>query len=110
MSQTTLSQLEFLAFETLTEAIDEMADLEVIAARAEAEHKRLRAKAFLSAQGSMAFRESVADADTADALLNRRLAEAKVRVQRERIRALHTRIDVGRTIASTERRIVEVAP
>lgn len=109
MSQTTLDQLGFLAYQTLTEAIDLLADLEVLSAQAEATFKRERAKSFMAADGSMAFREAQADNSTADALLQRRLAEAKVRIQRERVRALHTRIDVGRTIASSERRVGEVA-
>lgn len=110
MSQTTLDQLGFLSYQELTKEVDKLADLEEMAARAEVEHKRMRARAFLESSGAMAFRESFAEDLTADALLARRLAEAQVRVQRERIRALHTRIDVGRTIASTERRVVEVAP
>lgn len=109
MSQTTLDQLGFLAYQELTKEIDKLADLEELSAHAEADYKRERAKAFMASDGSMAYRDAQADDATADSLLRRRLAEAKVRIQRERVRAMHARIEVGRTIASTERRIVTVA-
>lgn len=110
MSQTTLNQLEFLAYQELTKAIDELADFEEQSARAEADHKRRHAEVFLTTPGSMAVREIQANNTAADALEVRRIAEGRVRVQRERIRALHARIDVGRTLASSERTVVTVAP
>lgn len=87
----------------LDKAVDEMATLEMTAVEAEGEYKLAFAKTFREATGPVDDRKQQAVAAT-DALWRVwGKAAAMVRVQKEHIRALHARIDVGRTIQSTAR-------
>lgn len=94
---------------SLDDAIMRMADLELAAVEAEGVYKVARARAFLSAEGSVQAREAQAIIATEAERAEYEQAAALVRVQRESIRALHTRIDVGRTIQATERALSGVA-
>lgn len=102
MSFETLQQLDRLAVD-LAASVRRLAELEEAAVNAEGAYKVARAKAFHQAAGSVQAREYEADIETETLRTAYRLAEVKVKVQREHLRALHTRIDVGRTLASSER-------
>lgn len=107
-SNTSLDALGSAA-RALTQAVDEIGLLEQELVKAEGAYKVAFAKAFLGSEGSVANREAEATIETEDLRTAFRCAEAKVRVQREHIKALHARIDVGRTYVSTERQIAGVS-
>ena len=108
MSTQALNSLGDLS-RALTEAINDLSQLEQENVKAEGAFKVQRAKELLSAEGSVASREAQADIATEDLRTAFKCAEAKVRVQREHIRALHARIEVGRTYVATERSLAGVA-
>lgn len=108
MSQEILTNLGTISRE-LTQAVEDLATMEQTAAASEGAFKVAAAKAFLVAEGAVQARQAQADIATEQQRLDYRTSEAMVRVQRERIRALHARIDVGRTLASTERKLSGVA-
>lgn len=91
----------------LTTALDRTVAALKVAERDAAEKRHgadmVEARAFLAAEGSVEFRKNTAkvaaDRAEADALV----AEALVRVLRQEIRAIDTRIDVGRTYGATVR-------
>lgn len=109
MSQQVLDNLGAIARELMA-AIETLQDRELAAVTAEGVFKVAYARAFHAAEGSVQARESTATIATDQERTEFRTAEAMVRVQRELIRALHARIDVGRTLASTERKLAGVGP
>lgn len=102
MSAAILQQLGSLSRD-LDEAIRKLSELEEAAVTAEGRYKVARARAFLTAEGSVQAREHEAVLATESERAAYETAAAAVRVQRESIRALHARIDVGRTLSATER-------
>lgn len=109
MSNTLIAQLGTLSRD-LDNAVRDMARLEELAAEAEARYRVAKAKALLAAEGKTAGeREAKATVACETSLLERDKSAALVRVQREHIKALHTRIDVGRTIAATDRALSGVS-
>lgn len=100
--QTLLSQLATLSRD-LDNAINGLAALEEQSAEADAAYKVAKARAYLRAEGTMPQREHQSNIECDTQYLEKERTAALVRVQRERIKALHTRIDVGRTMAATDR-------
>lgn len=93
----------------LDEAVTKMADLEFIAVEAEGDYKVEFARAFRDAIGSVEERKQGATIQTDQLWRIYGKAAAAVRLQKEHIRALHARIDVGRTIQSTARAEMQLA-
>jgi hypothetical protein len=87
----------------LDTAIEDLKTLELASVHAEAAYRVAKAKAFLSAEGSVQAREHQAVIATERELIERGEAEALARTQVQLVKSLHARIDVGRTVASAER-------
>lgn len=105
---TVLDQLQSISRD-LDNAIKDLSRLEQEAAMAESAYRVAKAQAFLVATGAVQTREHQAVLETQRQLIERDKTAALVRVQREYIRALHARIDVGRTIVATERTLAGVS-
>lgn len=73
------------------------------AAVAKAEAEKAYARAFLEAQGPMDARHQQAKLAAADERWRADLADRQVASTKEAIRALHARLDVGRTMAASTR-------
>jgi hypothetical protein len=99
---TVLDQLQTISRD-LDAAIRQLSEFEMKAADAESTYRVAKARAFLRAEGAVQAREHQAVLDTAVELVERDKTAAMVRVQRDYIKSLHARIDVGRTIASAEK-------
>jgi hypothetical protein len=61
------------------------------------------ARAFLGAEGAMDVRRQIAMRDAADKRFGADIAERKVSACKEAIRALHLKVDVGRTASANVR-------
>jgi hypothetical protein len=87
----------------LDKSVQVMGDLEVVAVDAEGDYKAKFSRIFRESLGSVEDRKqiAVAECDTEWRIWGK--AAAAVRLQKEHIRALHARIDVGRTLASNVR-------
>jgi len=105
---TVLDQLQTISRD-LDNAIRDLSRLEQECATAESDYRVTKAKAFMRASGSVQAREYQAVIDSEIQLINRDKTAALVRIQREWIKSLHARIDVGRTIASTEKALAGVS-
>lgn len=105
---TVLDQLQTISRD-LDAAIRQLSEFEMKAADAESTYRVAKASAFLAADGAVQTREHQAVLATQRQLVERDKTAAQVRVQREYIRALHARIDVGRTIVATERTLAGVS-
>ena len=105
---TVLDQLQTISRD-LDNAIRDLSRLEQESATAESDYRVTKAKAFMRSSGSVQAREYQAVIDSEIQLINRDKTAALVRIQREHIRALHARIDVGRTIVATERTLAGVS-
>lgn len=92
----------------LDTAIEDLKTLELAAATAESAYRVAKAKAFMSAEGPVQAREHQAVIATQTELIERDSSAALARVQLQRIKSLHARIDVGRTVASAERLLAGV--
>lgn len=84
-------------------AVRELSRLDEEAVRARGRFVSEYARAFLSASGSMDVRKYTANLETADRALDADLADQKVRSAKEHIRALSTRIEVGRSYSAAIR-------
>ncbi len=93
----------------LDDAVTRMADLEFIAVEAEGDFKVAFANAFRDAVGPVEDRKQTAVVETDQLWRVYGKAAAAVRLQKEHIKALHARIDVGRTIQSTARAEMQMA-
>lgn len=93
----------------LDTAIETLETYELAAAEAESEYRVEKAKAFMSAEGTERAREHQAVIATQILLIERDKTAAMARVQLQRVKSLHARIDVGRTVASAERYLSGVA-
>lgn len=87
----------------LDRAIEELETLELAAAEAESAYRVAKATAFMAAEGAVQAREHQAVIATQIQLIERDKTAAMARVQLQRVKSLHARIDVGRTVASAER-------
>lgn len=87
----------------LDTAVRELSRLDESAVRARARHEVDFARAFLSGDGSVDARKHSAVITVADRRLDAELSDQRVRSQKELVRTIQTRIDVGRTFASTLR-------
>ena len=104
MSQQITTQLGTLTRKDLTEAIDELARLEEAAVEAEGDYKVAYAAAVKNGEASsVASREYDADIACGGLWKAYKKAAAEVRVQQASIKALHTRISVGQTLAQSEK-------
>lgn len=93
----------------LDAAVKELARLDEAAVRARARHEVEFARAFLTSDGSMDVRRYTAVEACADRKLDAEISEQRVRSQRELIRTIQTRIDVGRTVSATVRSEISLA-
>lgn len=90
-------------------AIRALGELEELAVDAEGDYKSAFSREFRDALGSIEDRKQAAQAQT-DALWRTwGKAAAAVRMQRESLKALHARIDIGRTMASRDKALVSLA-
>lgn len=92
--------------ERLEEATVQMAAFGQEAGEAEVAHKVAFAQAFLRSDGPVATREQLAVVATAEPMLRRRIADAKLQAQRELLNTIRTQIDAVRTIAANIRSLV----
>jgi hypothetical protein len=83
--------------------IGEYAQLSDEAATAHRDAEVAFARAFLNAEGAMDARRQVAVLEAADKRFGADIAERKVAACKEAIRALHLKIDVGRTASANVR-------
>ncbi|MER6942542.1 hypothetical protein ABT294_00840 [Nonomuraea sp. NPDC000554] len=93
----------------LDDAVKELGRVEEVAVDAEAEFKVAFSKVFRSAPGSVEDRKQIATEETVELWRVWGKAAALVRLQKEHVKALHARIDVGRTIQSTARAEMQLA-
>lgn len=93
----------------LSTEIGNLADYESAAVDAEGEFRRAYAEAFREATGTLEDRKQQAILATGKPWREWGLAAAVVRRQRESLRALHARIDIGRTMASREKALAALA-
>lgn len=115
-ANTLLAQLAALGRQ-LDEQVDELGRLDLLATGAGCEYQRLReetedtfAEAFLNVQGGVEVRKMHARLKSVPARLTAQdankeweFAKSRVRTQQEAIRALHRRIEIGRSLLSTEK-------
>jgi hypothetical protein len=90
-------------------AVDKLCELEEMSVDAEGDYRVAHAKAFLGGVGSIEDRKQQAVLAADDLFRIWGKAKAAVTRQKEHIKALHARIDVGRTLASTLRAEVSLA-
>ncbi|MEV0584045.1 hypothetical protein [Nonomuraea sp. NPDC050310] len=90
-------------------AVAKLGELEEIAVDAEGDFKVAFAGVFHEASGSVEDRKQVAITQTDHLWRVWAKAAAAVRLQKEHIKALHARIDVGRTMQSTARAEIALA-
>ncbi|QVJ00419.1 hypothetical protein KGD82_16805 [Nocardiopsis eucommiae] len=93
----------------LDQAVTDLGRYEATAVEAEGDYKVARAHAMKEASGPMDLRKAEADIECDELFRTWGKAAALVTMQRAHIRALHTRIDVGRTIQATARAEVNLA-
>jgi hypothetical protein len=93
----------------LDDAVTQLGVLEGIAVDAEGDFKVAYAGAFRAADGSIEDRKQIAITQTDHLWRVWGKAAAVVRLQKEHIKALHARIDVGRTMQSTARAEIALA-
>lgn len=84
-------------------------DLELLAVDAEGDFRKAYAEKHAAAEGNLEDRKQAAVAATDAEWRTWGKALAAVKRQRESLRALHARIDIGRTMASREKALAELA-
>lgn len=102
MQQDTLERLAELSRE-LDDVIVEYDTYERDAIEADIEYEKAYARIFLSLDGSMELRKQQALLDTWQERLDKEIAEAQVKVCKERIRKLHAQLEVQRSINAAQR-------
>jgi hypothetical protein len=93
----------------LDAAVKELGRLDSAAVHARSRFEVTYADAFLSADGAMDMKKQRAILATEDEKYTAEMADHLVRVQRELIRAIGTRIEVGRTVSATVRSEISLA-
>jgi hypothetical protein len=89
--------------------IDTLATLEELAVDAEGDYRRDFAISYRNATGTLEDRKQWATFDNDVQWRTWGKAAAAVRRQRESLKALHARIDIGRTMASREKALAALA-
>lgn len=84
-------------------AVDRLCELEEMSVDAEGEYRTTFAKTFLAGVRSIEDRKQQAVLDADDCFRTWGKAKAAVLRQKEHVKALHARIEVGRTLASNVR-------
>jgi cell division septum initiation protein DivIVA len=84
-------------------------DLELAAAEAKREAEVSYARAYMGAEGSIEDRKQAAIAETSDKRFMTDLADREVAACKEAIKALHVRIEIGRTLSATTRDEMKLA-
>lgn len=87
----------------LDAAVRELARLDNAAVQTRCRYEVEFARSFLSGEGSIDARKQAAVIDVADAKLLAEVADQQVRAQKEAVKAINVRIDVGRTMSATIR-------
>lgn len=87
----------------LNKLVSHFRDLELAAAEAKREAEVSYARAYMSAQGSIEDRKQQAIEQCADARYTSDLADREIAACKEAIKALHQRIEIGRTLSATTR-------
>ncbi len=93
----------------LSSEIGRLAQLEETAVTAEGAFRAEYARQYNKADGNMETCKQQAIEQTHDQWLEWQRAALLVRVQRESLKALHARIDIGRTMASREKALASLA-
>lgn len=87
----------------LDQAVKDLKKFEEIAVDAEADYQAAKTRAYENATGAVETRKMAATGECVELWRTWGKAVALVNYQKAHIRALHTRIDVGRTIQATAR-------
>lgn len=103
-----IRQLGQLGLDLLKE-VDLYGDLEVEAVDTEGDYRAAFAKVYKDSLGNMEERKQAAIAATDAEWRTWGKALAAVKRQRESLRALHARVDIGRTMASRDKALVSLA-
>jgi hypothetical protein len=90
-------------------AVEELAKLDESYVRAKSRHEFEYAKNYMSLDGTVEERKQATILTVKDYRLDMDIAESRVRAQKELIRLLQTRIDIGRTMSATVRSEVALA-
>jgi hypothetical protein len=106
--ETVIRQLGQLGRDLDTE-VGRYGQLEETAVEAEGDYRRAYAQEYQAAEGTLEDRKQAAINATDELWRTWGMAIAAVRRQRESLRALHARIDIGRTMASREKALAELA-
>lgn len=93
----------------LDETVAEFRGLGETAAAAKRDAELAYASAYLTSEGPVEERKQRAIEQTSDARFNADVADRRVAGCREAIRALHARIEVGRTLSATTRDEMKLA-
>lgn len=93
----------------LEDATESNAAADLAAVHARHTYVRAYAQAFLNAEGAVDVRKQLAVLGTSDEWLAAEVADAAVRASKERIKTLHARIDVGRSMNSAYRAEISLA-
>lgn len=102
LQQDTLAKLADISRE-LDEVVVEYDTYEREAVQAEIEYEKAYARTFLSLSGSVELRKQQALLDTWQERLDKELAEAQVRICKQRISKLHAQLEVHRSINAAQR-------
>lgn len=87
----------------LAPAVNRLRELDEIRVHASADYKSAFAKAYREAVGSVEDRKQQAWLKCDGLWRTQELAESAVKMQQAHIKALHTRVDVGRSVFSAQR-------
>ena len=93
----------------LIEEVNRYGDLELLAVETEGDFRAQFAKVYKDALGNMEERKQAAVAATDAEWRTWGKALAAVKRQRESLKALHARVDIGRTMASRDKALVSLA-
>jgi len=93
----------------LNRLVADFKDLEIAAAETKREAEVSYSRAYMAAEGTVEDRKQTAIGETADQRYMADLAERQVAACKEAIRAVHVRIDIGRTLSATTRDEIKLA-
>lgn len=93
----------------LDRLVGEFKDLGMAAAEAKRDSEVAYSKAYMGTEGTVEDRKQSAISQTADDRYMADLAERRVAACKEAIRALHLRIEIGRTLSATTRDEMKLA-
>lgn len=102
LQQDNLAKLADLSRE-LDEVVVEYDTFERESAQSDSEYEMAYARTFLALDGSMEIRKQQALLDTWQERLDKEMAEAQVRVCKQRINKLHAQLEVHRSINAAQR-------